>query len=56
MSDDTPDGIRARLQKVKARRGRLMPNHAVLAIEFPEVLEIYESLYAATTLTYNVTR
>jgi len=51
-SDDTPDDIRARLDKVKARRGRLMPNHAVLAIEFPEALEIYEALYAATTLTF----
>jgi alkylhydroperoxidase/carboxymuconolactone decarboxylase family protein YurZ len=29
-----------------------MPNHAVLAIEFPAVLELYESLYAATTLSY----
>lgn len=48
---DAPEAIRARLDKVKARRGRVMPNHAVLAIEFPEVLEIYESLYAATTLT-----
>lgn len=54
MSPDPPhdDAIRERLEKVKAGRGRLMPNHAVLAIEFPAALEIYEALYAATTLTY----
>lgn len=46
------DDVRARLDKVKAARGRLMPNHAVLAIEFPEMLETYEALYAATTMTF----
>ncbi|MEO8753790.1 MAG: hypothetical protein ABI624_14050 [Casimicrobiaceae bacterium] len=46
--------IAARLEKIKAYRGRLMPNHAVLAIEFPALLETYEALYAATTLTFNV--
>lgn len=49
---DKADAIRDRLEKVKARRGRLMPNHAVLAIEFPAALEIYEALYAATTQTF----
>jgi hypothetical protein len=31
-----------------------MPNHAVLAIENPELLDKYEALYAGTTLTYYV--
>lgn len=55
MTDDHETGakaIRARLAAVKAKRGRLMPNHAVLAIEFPEALDIYEALYAATTMTF----
>lgn len=47
------DAVRARLDKVKQARGRLMPNHAVLAIEFPEMLDKYEALYAATTTTFN---
>lgn len=51
-AQDPAGAIRARLEKVKAGRGRLMPNHAVLAIEFPAALELYEALYAATTLTY----
>lgn len=50
-AQDEP-AVRARLDKVKAARGRLMPNHAVLAIEFPAMLEIYEALYAATTMTF----
>lgn len=56
--DETPssasdaDAVRTRLEKVKAARGRLMPNHAVLAIEFPAMLDTYEALYAATTTTF----
>jgi alkylhydroperoxidase/carboxymuconolactone decarboxylase family protein YurZ len=47
------DAMCDRLDKVKAARGRLMPNHIVLAIEFPAMLDTYEALYAATTTTFN---
>lgn len=52
-SSPDADAVLARLDKVKAARGRLMPNHTVLAIEFPAMLETYEALYAATTMTFS---
>src|SRR5690606_2182516 len=49
---DVETDVRERLEAIKAYRGRIMPNHAVLAIEEPELLDTYEKLYIATTLTY----
>jgi alkylhydroperoxidase/carboxymuconolactone decarboxylase family protein YurZ len=49
---ESEETIRARLEKIKAYRGRVMPNHAVLAVEAPHLLDIYEKLYSSMTLTY----
>ncbi|HTK02955.1 MAG TPA: hypothetical protein VL522_25250 [Bordetella sp.] len=52
-SADDENDVRTRLETIKAYRGRIMPNHAVLAIEAPQLLDTYEALYTGTTLTYN---
>jgi hypothetical protein len=51
-AEDRDECVRARLEAIKAYRGRIMPNHAVLAIEAPQLLDTYETLYTGTTLTY----
>ena len=46
----TPDQAKAQLQKLKAKRGYLLPHHGLLALTAPKLLAAYDDAYTALTL------
>ena len=45
-----PDEAKAQLQKLKAKRGYLLPHHGLLALTAPKLLAAYDDTYSALTL------
>ncbi len=39
------------LEAVRAKRGYLLPHHGLMAVSMPELLDAYDALYSALTLT-----
>jgi alkylhydroperoxidase/carboxymuconolactone decarboxylase family protein YurZ len=53
MSDPHAE-LRARLARVKASRGYLLPHHGLLALAFPDLLAGYDAAYTAMALADRV--
>lgn len=53
-SDIDPAAIEARLARVKAKRGYLLPHHGLMALLSQEVLDGYDAAYTALALSRKV--
>lgn len=53
MPDNSAE-LRARLEKVKAKRGYLLPHHGLLATLSERMIETYDGLYTALALDHKV--
>lgn len=51
---DTSSELRSRLDKVKAKRGYLLPHHGLLATLSERMIEAYDGLYTALALDHKV--
>lgn len=52
--DGQDQGLEARLQAVKAKRGYLLPHHGLLAITSQRLLDAYDAAYTALALEHRV--
>ena len=50
MSSEGNESATERLERVKAKRGYLLPHHGLMALTAPQLLEGYDACYTALTL------